>query len=291
MNNNPYVILGIPDNCSIDEVKKAYKKLVLQLHPDKCESSIDKFMEVKNAYESILLSTIEPQSAFRQINDELIELQLTLEEMVFGCCKSVKVNVDQTCSVCNGSRIDKNAPKIPCTNCLGVGKSMGVYGFSHSQKTCPTCNGAGGYPVKKCSACFGSGIEFKTINMTLQVPECVEDGEELKFMANSKDLFVKIKQSSHEIFKKVKNDLYCDKSIKLIDAITGTTIHVRNIYGFDIEFNTKAGTQYGDIITISKAGVINKQTNETGDMHIIIKFDIPTGLNDDKINILKTILI
>lgn len=67
--NNPYQILGLPDNASYDEVKNSYKKLVLQYHPDRVKmntdgasdaemskriaSAAEKFIDIQEAYELI----------------------------------------------------------------------------------------------------------------------------------------------------------------------------------------------------------------------------------------------
>lgn len=53
---DPYKILGISSDASDDEVKKAYRKLAKQYHPDvnKEAGAADKFKEVQNAYDTIM---------------------------------------------------------------------------------------------------------------------------------------------------------------------------------------------------------------------------------------------
>jgi len=63
MFESPYKILNIPDNSSIEDVKKAYKKIALNSHPDKLNNikdekekkrKIKEFMDATNAYNKIL---------------------------------------------------------------------------------------------------------------------------------------------------------------------------------------------------------------------------------------------
>jgi molecular chaperone DnaJ len=46
-----YAILGIDENASADEIKKAFKKLAVQHHPDKKGGNKEKFQEINEAYQ------------------------------------------------------------------------------------------------------------------------------------------------------------------------------------------------------------------------------------------------
>lgn len=52
-----YYFLGIPQNASAEDIKKAYRKLSLKYHPDKNENDVyfsDRFKEVREAYETLI---------------------------------------------------------------------------------------------------------------------------------------------------------------------------------------------------------------------------------------------
>jgi DnaJ-class molecular chaperone len=60
--NNPYKTLGVPDNCSKDEARKAYRKLAMQHHPDRGGDEAV-FKELKLAWESIDTGWKQPQQS------------------------------------------------------------------------------------------------------------------------------------------------------------------------------------------------------------------------------------
>jgi molecular chaperone DnaJ len=70
-NQNPYEILGVAKTASAEEIKKAYRKLAHQYHPDKNpdnKSSEDKFKEINNAYE--ILSDPKKRASYDRFGSE-----------------------------------------------------------------------------------------------------------------------------------------------------------------------------------------------------------------------------
>src|SRR3989344_8515741 len=68
-----YDILGVSKTASLDEIKKAYRKLALQYHPDrnKTKEGEEKFKEISKAYE--VLSNPEKRQTYDQLGRAAFE--------------------------------------------------------------------------------------------------------------------------------------------------------------------------------------------------------------------------
>ncbi len=64
MKHRYYKVLGLPDNAPMTDVRKQYRKLVMQYHPDKNKTpgAEKRFIEIKEAYEIITGKKLAPQS-------------------------------------------------------------------------------------------------------------------------------------------------------------------------------------------------------------------------------------
>eukprot|EP01123_Difflugia_compressa_P009123 TRINITY_DN292_c1_g2_i1.p1 TRINITY_DN292_c1_g2~~TRINITY_DN292_c1_g2_i1.p1 ORF type:complete len:371 (-),score=81.65 TRINITY_DN292_c1_g2_i1:86-1198(-) len=162
-----YKILGVPRNAKDSEIKKAYRRLAMQYHPDKHPNDEEKhlkYQKISNAYE--VLSDDEKRRIYDQYGEE-------------GLQKGVRSNTgfdfEDIFSMFGGGggqrqrkdEMPKGAPiKIKVSVSLEDlynGKDLEV--LQRRQVLCPHCRGTGAEnsdDVSTCPDCGGSGIKVVT---------------------------------------------------------------------------------------------------------------------------------
>jgi molecular chaperone DnaJ len=156
-----YAILGVKRDATQEEIKKAYRKLARELHPDvnPDEATQERFKEVTAAYE-VLSDTKKrqmydlgsdplasgggfgagfgfsdimdaffgaatqrgPRSRARRGQDALIRLDIELTEAAFGTTREIQVDTAVVCPTCTGSGATPGSHQVTCDMCSGRGE-------------------------------------------------------------------------------------------------------------------------------------------------------------------------
>lgn len=155
-----YGVLGVDKNASPEEIKKAYRKLARELHPDVNPSAdaAERFKSVTHAYDVLSdadqrerydlgpqpgfgggaqgfgfgdifetffgasQSARGPRSRRERGQDSLLRLEISLDEVVFGVHKDVDVDTAVTCETCAGSCCAPGTSPVTCDICRGTGQ-------------------------------------------------------------------------------------------------------------------------------------------------------------------------
>jgi len=274
-----YETLGIAKSASADEIKKAYRKLALQYHPDrnKTHEAEEKFKEVTKAYE--ILS--DPQK--RQTYDQ------------FGA-----------------AAFEGGTPGAGSGGPFGGFGGQGQYGPFTYYSTGGGNADFGGFadPFEIFEQFFGGaspfgsrqrrpvyairvsfmeavkGVEKKvSINnksTTIKVPAGVDNGTRIRF--NEYDIVVEVDPDKK--FQREGYDVITEEEISFISAILGTELSVDTISG-GVKIRVQPGTQPGTVIRLREKGIPHVRGNGRGDQYVKVKIVIPKNITSKQKELLK----
>jgi molecular chaperone DnaJ len=251
---NYYDILGITEDATQDDIKKAYRKLAKENHPDKGGDE-ELFKKISVAYDTIgdenkrkqydiqrknpfanmgggMGASMEDlfNSVFGQQRQQPrthttnINLELTPVESYLGRSKEITFQRKGMCEPCNGTGGDKDL----CITCGGSGNIIQRMGngmfIQMVNMTCNTCKGTGHIIKNACHVCHGTGDKNEIKTVDIKIPHGIDDGQffRLQGMGDFRngvygDLVVRIFMKPDQNFEKYINNLVYNKYFTIED--------------------------------------------------------------------------
>jgi len=187
-----YEVLGIDRQASVDDIKKAYRRLARELHPDVNPSAdaAERFKQVTHAYDVLsdpkqrqqydlggsggfggasgfggfgdIFETFfgggqqqrGPRSRRERGQDALLRIEVELDEIVFGTTRQLEVDTAILCSTCEGSCCSPGTEPKTCDICRGSGQiQRTVRSLLGNVMTSSPCGTCRGYGTVIASPC------------------------------------------------------------------------------------------------------------------------------------------
>lgn len=276
-----YQILGVSKTASSDEIKKAYRKLALQYHPDrnKTKEAEAKFKEVTKAYE--VLSDAQKRQTYDQ----------------FGSAAFEGANA--------------GAGQGPFGGFGGFGGQGGQYGpFTYYSTGNSGDSGGFADPFEIFEQFFGGASPFGnrqrrpvySINIdfmeaikgvqkqvsiegkqqTIKIPAGVDNGSRIRF--ENYDVLVEV--SPDKKFQREGYDIVTEEEISFVKAILGTELTVETVDG-PLTVRIPAGTQPGIVMRLRGKGVPHVRGSGRGDHYLKVKVVLPKNVSGKQKELLK----
>lgn len=220
--------------------------------------------------------------------DSLIKVDLTFEEAVFGCKKTINIDLDTECEDCSGKG---GSGETTCSTCGGRGRVITqqrtMFGVFQSESTCPDCNGKGKTFKTTCKSCSGTGHVVKNKEIEITVPEGVDDGHQLRISGKGAagynggpngDIYIEFRVKDHPLFERKDNDIYLDVPLTITEAVLGCKKEVPTLTG-TVVLTVDPGSQPGDQLRLRGKGVKDPVRNKKGDMYVVLDVVIPIKLD------------
>ena len=220
--------------------------------------------------------------------DSLVRVNLSFEEAVFGCEKTITLDLDEECSECSGKG---GFDETTCSTCSGSGRVVSeqrtMFGTFQSQTTCPDCGGKGKTFARKCNKCSSRGHITKEKDIVVTIPEGVDTGYQLRISGKGSagrnggpngDIYLEFSVKKHPLFQRDESDIILNVPITIVDAVMGCKKEIPTLKG-NVVLDIDSGTQSGDKLRLKGKGVKVPNSSRYGDMYVIIDVITPTKLD------------
>lgn len=228
-----------------------------------------------------------------------ITLQLTFEEAVFGCEKSVSVTRNESCKDCGGTGAKKGTSPETCPVCRGSGQVQSTqrtpFGVFSSSSPCQNCKGTGKIIKEPCPSCKGEGRVRKTRTIRVKIPAGIDDGQTISLRGEGNggtqggpagDLYVTVYVKEHKMFKRDGQDIILEMPISFVQAALGATLTVPTVDG-KVQYDLPEGTQTGTVFRLRGSGVPSVNGRGRGDQYVKVNVEIPRNLNHEQKELLR----
>lgn len=231
----------------------------------------------------------------RRGRDLALEIELGLEDAVFGTEKEIKLNRTELCPECGGSRMQPGTEKSVCQHCQGRGQVRYQQGFFAISRTCSYCQGSGEIISFPCKDCRGTGKTKQKKTLSIKIPPGVDNGTKLRLEgegeagdkgADRGDLYVITRVKKHEFFERDGNNLICEISIPFTRAVLGSTIEIPTFESSE-HIKIPEGTQPGQVFRLKGKGIPDLYGHRKGDIFVKVLVKTPKNLNKEQKKYLK----
>jgi molecular chaperone DnaJ len=314
---NPYDVLGLPQNASVDDAKKAYRKLAKQYHPDvnKEAGAEEKFKEISQAYEDIL-NPPPPQHHFeppanpfrntahnpfrKNLNTPItVTIELELEEVYKNVVKTLNYERLTPCGACSG--IGGSGNKSICMSCMGSGEHYIIQnlGFMHVRNyagPCGSCFGRGEKFDSFCNYCNGSGHVrmFENFDLTINKGHVFRSSM-IQGRGNHGDIHQAPGPLIVEVITKTRDKYEVDANLNLVHefeidpvmALVDPEFKYAHVNGSKLNFKFNNSLKNGYVHIVKNKGI--PTSNDTySDLHLKIMYKIPKEISDEESQFLKS---
>ena len=223
-------------------------------------------------------------------------LKVNLEDIYNGKTAKVAVTRDRICSKCKGVGGSSADAVQKCGGCKGRGikvvmMQLGPGMYSQRQGPCDDCSGTGEKINEKsrCKECKGKKVNKEKTILEVQVEKGAPHGERYNFHGEADehpdleagDVVIEVHVANHKSFKRRGADLFFEKEITLLQALTGVDFVFTHLDGRKIRVKNQPGEiiKPDEIKTLEGLGMpFHKLNYKNGNLFVLFKIKFPEKL-------------
>lgn len=280
MADDPYAILGVPKGATDEDIRRAFRKLAKELHPDVNRSGTaateDRFKKVSAAYDVLG----DPQKRRAYDRGEIDARGEPRRDAFRRYARGARAGA-------------------------GAGAGFDEFGFGDifSDMFGGSRAGArGGFAVKGHDVRYTLDVDFLeavrgatkrvtvpgTGALDLNVPAGVSDGQVLRLKGKGArglgagepgDALVEIRVRPHAQFKRSNDDILVEVPISIDEAVLGAKVEVPTISG-RVQLTIPKGTSSGRVFRLKGKGIKSAAKPEPGDQLVTVRVVLPETIDD-----------
>ena len=277
-----YKILGVSEDASADEIKKAFRKLAVKHHPDRGGDE-KKFKEANEAYD-----TLKSESK-KQEYDTMRRFGSNMG----GQGSGFKFHTGNFNEFFGGDFFEEFMS--------GMGGSGQRQRFRQRQRVNKDVSIRITMSIKEIMSSVKRTISVKLPSGRDEIVDVkfgagIQNGVVLKYSGLGDDsnsnlprgnLLIRVTILDSDGFTRKGNDIWTDKTIDAFDAMRGTEFQIKDLQENIIKVKVPAGTQPGSVLQLKSKGMpVHESLSIRGNMYIKIHITIPT-LTQQQLNKIK----
>ena len=323
-----YSLLNVNNNASQEEIKKAYRKLSLELHPDRNkgdDTKAEKFKKITTAY-NILSNPTERTNYDSTLSlNKFNTVDSVLMNMLFNP-DDIQLDINQILKEMKSNNTFKTSLPVDLFSNLANNKTF-INNFNRGFNSfVPDFNSykqsSNNYDCKPKNIYYNQTISlydsYKGLKMPIKIerilyennseilqeetiyvdiPKGIDNNEIItikekgnRYKNLKSDIEVKIKINNNTDFERNGIDLIYKKNITLKESLCGFSFNLKYLDGREFKINNESGNIIPPDFrkTICKLGM--KRDNDIGDLIIIFEIIYPKSLTSEQLQQLDLIL-
>lgn len=297
MADDYYNVLGVQRGASADEIRRAYRKLARENHPDvkpDDEKAAEKFKQVQEAYS--VLSDAEKRSKYDRFGHAAFQGKGSNGGSAWTGSGPIDLG-----------ELFGGAGGVDLGDIFGGAFGSGAFGGARTRRHASPRPQKGRDAETSIEIPFTTAAEGGTYDLTvsasgkterlsIRIPAGIESGKSIRLSGQGHpgsnggpagDLLVKVRIAPHPWFRREGSDLFVDVPITVTEAALGARVDVPTLSEGRVSVTVPPGTSSGTRLRLREKGIVRPGTRQRGDLFAVIKIVVPKDLDETSRRLLE----